>query len=212
MLIISHRGYWSAEQEKNTVEAFKKSFSLGFGTETDIRDSGGELYISHDIPTGQEMNFEDFLRLYCLYDKSLPLALNIKSDGLQDKLKYFLDAYSITEYFMFDMSVPDMLGYLQKGIKVYARSSEYEDKNSLWCDVQGIWLDGFNKLKVDEKEISALIELGKSVCIVSPELHNREVIEEWALIRALPQSILDSNKLILCTDIPEDAVEYFSND
>lgn len=212
MLIISHRGYWRADQEKNSVEAFERSFSLGFGTETDIRDCAGELVISHDMPTGNELKFEEFLRLYSLYDKSLPLALNIKSDGLQEKIKSLLDFYSVTEYFTFDMTIPDMLGYLKKGIKVYARSSEYEVRNALWSEAQGIWLDGFSKLEIDVEELSTLIGLGKEVCIVSPELHRREVVEEWALIKSLPQSILASDKLILCTDIPEDAVEYFSND
>ena len=38
MQVISHRGYWKAASEKNTQTAFKRSFSLGYGTETDVRD------------------------------------------------------------------------------------------------------------------------------------------------------------------------------
>ena len=48
MLIISHRGYWGQNVNKNTKDAFKRSFNLGFGTETDIRDHDGTLVISHD--------------------------------------------------------------------------------------------------------------------------------------------------------------------
>ena len=61
MRIISHRGYWNTPAEKNTIHAFQRSFALGFGTETDIRDLKGELVISHDMPIGDEIRFEDFL-------------------------------------------------------------------------------------------------------------------------------------------------------
>ena len=50
MKILSHRGFWREVAEKNKLVAFDYSFSLGFGTETDVRDFGGELVISHDIP------------------------------------------------------------------------------------------------------------------------------------------------------------------
>ena len=48
--IISHRGFWKNDEEKNTLEAFQKSFSNGFGIETDIRDLDGRIVISHDVP------------------------------------------------------------------------------------------------------------------------------------------------------------------
>lgn len=41
MKIISHRGFWHNPSEKNTEMAFCRSFELGFGTETDVRDSLG---------------------------------------------------------------------------------------------------------------------------------------------------------------------------
>lgn len=49
MIVLSHRGYWKNSLEKNKFVAFERSFSMGFGTETDIRDFNGELVISHDI-------------------------------------------------------------------------------------------------------------------------------------------------------------------
>jgi glycerophosphoryl diester phosphodiesterase len=45
MKIMSHRGYWRGEDEKNTTTAFSRSFDLGFGTETDVRDALGQLVI-----------------------------------------------------------------------------------------------------------------------------------------------------------------------
>ncbi|HDG1702299.1 TPA: hypothetical protein PFE33_004667, partial [Kluyvera ascorbata] len=50
--------------EKNTQTAFERSFSLGFGTETDIRDFGGELVISHDIADQNCISFKKFISLY----------------------------------------------------------------------------------------------------------------------------------------------------
>jgi len=212
MIIISHRGYWKTLEERNSLHAFRRSFSMGFGTETDVRDCAGELVISHDMPSGNEVKFEDFLELYCKYEKSLPLALNIKSDGLQIDIQALLEKYSITNYFTFDMAMPDMLGYIQMGIKTFVRASEFEAKNSLWAKADGVWLDGFSRLDINEDLLSDFIDAGKLVCIVSPELHGRNVSEEWTLIKGLSKNILTSSQLILCTDIPEDAMEYFKND
>ncbi len=55
MQVISHRGYWKSAAEKNTTTAFARSFALGYGTETDVRDLNGELVISHDMPTQPAM-------------------------------------------------------------------------------------------------------------------------------------------------------------
>ena len=98
MQILSHRGYWKSEKEKNTHGAFERSFSMGFGTETDIRDYKGELVISHDIADEKSVKLEDFFRIYNDFNKSLPLALNIKADGLQLKLKSLLVEYDIENY------------------------------------------------------------------------------------------------------------------
>jgi glycerophosphoryl diester phosphodiesterase len=87
MKILSHRGYWKEVAEKNTIEAMRRSFSLGFGTETDVRDYNGDLVISHDIADENAISFQKFLEIYGEYSKDLPLALNIKSDSLQLKLK-----------------------------------------------------------------------------------------------------------------------------
>ena len=56
-----------------------------FGIETDLRDICGEVIISHDMPKGYEMSFEEVLRL--LAGRDLPIALNIKADGQADEIK-----------------------------------------------------------------------------------------------------------------------------
>ena len=98
MKIISHRGYWQTAEEKNTSIAFRRSFSMGFGTETDIRDYAGKLVISHDIPSGKEMTLEEMLIIYNESNCKAPLALNVKSDGLQGHLAKLLLKYNIKNY------------------------------------------------------------------------------------------------------------------
>ena len=91
MRIIAHRGYWIKPNEKNTAIAFERALRLNFGIETDIRDVQGKLVVSHDMPSGGEMDFSDFLDLCLLYSKARPLALNIKSDCLHDELRNILE-------------------------------------------------------------------------------------------------------------------------
>src|SRR4051812_29289928 len=125
MQIISHRGYWKNASEKNQVIAFERSFRLNFGTETDLRDRDGEIVISHDIADKNAMTLDAFLLMYKNINPKLPLALNIKADGLQSILKEKIEQAEIENYFVFDMSVPDMIGYLNHKISFFSRQSEY---------------------------------------------------------------------------------------
>ena len=209
MKVLSHRGYWKEEDEKNSVTAFKRSFSLGFGTETDIRDYKCELVISHDIPNGTEISVEEFFNIYNQYDNTLPLALNIKADGLQLKLKELLKKHNITNYFVFDMSVPDGLQYLKCDIKSFTRESEYEKAPSFYEYACGIWLDEFNGHWIDEETIKKHLDNNKQICIVSPDLHKREYKKEWEHYKQI-ENQLKINNLIICTDYPEEAKEFFN--
>ena len=209
MILISHRGYWLNQSEKNSMVAFKRSFSQGYGTETDIRDFNGELVISHDIPDESCVSFEDFLKLFILYNDNLPLALNIKSDGLSEKISEYIKFYKIENYFCFDMSVPETLRYLDVGLNVFVRRSEYEVDNDLFISSKGIWLDNFHQESLDEGNVIRYLESGKKVCIVSPELHRRDEKLMWSNIKGLSNSTYRSEQLMLCTDKLEKAGEYF---
>ena len=207
MKILSHRGYWKEEAEKNTIEAMRRSFSLGFGTETDVRDYNGDLFISHDIADENAISFQKFLEIYGEYSKDLPLALNIKSDSLQLKLKEALARNKIENYFLFDMSIPDALGYLRNEVKnVFTRQSEYEKDPSFYEKANGVWLDSFEGDWFDNNLISAHLAKGKMVCIVSPELHKRSHLESWKKYKFLSTE----KNLFLCTDFPEEAREFFN--
>lgn len=208
MIILSHRGYWQKSNEKNRPISFERSFSLNFGTETDIRDYKGELVISHDIADEKCILVKEMFEIYNKYDIKLPLALNIKADGLQLKLKELLDKYKITNYFVFDMSVPDGLGYLKENIKVFTRESEYEKKPSFYEDSNGIWLDEFQGHWINKESIEQHLKNNKEICIVSPDLHKREYKMEWQHYKDIEKE-LGIESLMICTDYPEEAKEFF---
>jgi hypothetical protein len=203
MKIISHRGYWKELTEKNSEAAFRRSFTFGFGTETDLRDMDGEVVISHDPPRTGAMDFSAFLQSYQACGGNLPLALNIKADGLQAMVKNCLERFSVSDYFVFDMSVPDLLGYHKAGIPFYTRMSEHERIPVLLDEASGVWLDAFDSEWYQDEDFLSLARAGKSVCIVSPELHRRQHLQLWQRLRNLDNN--DCGNLILCTDCPEDA-------
>jgi len=209
MLIISHRGYWKVPEEKNTMLAFERSFSFGFGIETDIRDLDGELVISHDPPRRPATSARELFELYRRAGlPELPLALNMKSDGLHAMLDDLLAAYKITNYFVFDMSVPDTLAYIRRRMRVYTRQSDYETLPACYEDAAGVWLDEFTRHWISEPAIRGHVSRGKPVCVVSPELHGRPHLPVWEEYRSFGE-IAGSPRMSLCTDFPEQAREFF---
>lgn len=198
MKILSHRGYWKTAAEKNTAGAFRHSFDLRFGTETDVRDLAGRLVISHDMPDERAIALDDFLDM--VPDGGLPLAMNIKADGLAEALSRQFAGRSL-DWFVFDMSVPDMRAHFKAGNPVFTRMSEVEREPAWLEQSQGVWLDGFDGEWYDMQLIAALANRGKRVCVVSPELHGRNPAALWDAMRALAKQ----ERVMLCTDLPEEA-------
>ncbi|KWF85242.1 phosphodiesterase [Burkholderia cepacia] len=205
MKIISHRGFWLEREEKNTLAAFNRSFDQSFGTETDVRDLNGALVISHDPPKGGEMLLSEFLEL--LTGRDLTLAINIKADGLAKGVVDAFKTSGLKNWFVFDMSVPDMRGYLAEGVPVYARLSEVEQTPSFADAVQGIWLDGFDGVWYTPEVIEHYLTVGKDICIVSSELHGRDPAKQWEMLKTLK----NSERVTLCTDFPDRARKYFGD-
>ena len=206
MVILAHRGCWNSSIPKNSILSFEKALSKGYGIETDIRDSGGNLVISHDMPTGGEVNLEDFMRYYKHNNCNSMLALNIKSDGLSEHLDLFIRKYSAENYFFFDMSIPDFIPYLEAGMKVYTWHSDIETSPLLYENSSGVWLDMFFDDWVTEGVVNRHIRSGKEVCVVSPELHGRKQYKFWEKLKAM--NLL--NEIMICTDYPDEAEEFFN--
>ena len=206
MEIIAHRGFWKKWDERNQLEAFKRSSEANIGTETDFRDFCGKLVISHNVADRNCLDAEEFFRLY--EGTTNTLAINIKADGLQELLRDLLLKYKIDNYFCFDMSVPDTLLYPENNLKFFVRESEYETINCLYEKADGVWVDGFqDDAWITKRLIKDHRERGKKVCIVSSDLHKRDYSMLWEEIS--DNEILDDNGIILCTDYPDKAKEYF---
>lgn len=203
MRIISHRGWWHQPQEKNTMLAFERSFANGYGTETDVRDLGGQLVISHDMPRHQDaLPLTDVLKL--AYGYRVPLALNIKADGLAEPLQEAMKDFPGLDWFVFDMSVPDMRSHFAKCNPTYTRCSDVEPSPVYLDRAHGIWLDALETPWLDAREIERVLAWSKPVCLVSPELHGRDPLPLWNELKGIRNSAL----LTLCTDLPAQAQQY----
>jgi hypothetical protein len=209
MIVLSHRGFWTCNAEKNSKSAFIRSFSAGYGTETDIRDCNGRLVISHDMPNESAMPLEYFFDIYKRYGITLPLALNVKADGMQSELKRLIDCYGIENYFCFDMAVPDAIMYCSHHLKAFTRQSEYELTPAFYEMAQGVWLDEFIGHWITNDVIARHMKSQKGICIVSPDLHNRDYRNEWEQYKGL-ESRIGKDRLMICTDFPDKAQEFFN--
>ena len=202
MNVVAHRGLWRIKSEQNTLLGIKKAMDLGFGVELDVRDKNGELIVSHD-PSYRVgvLLFEEILELVKEYESVL--AINVKSDGILTSLESALAELEGDRYFLFDMSIPETIGYLKSNLPTYMRLSEYESYSELHRESDGIWLDAFQKdWWIYESEI---FKSKDRICVVSPELHGRDESAAWSFLKSL-----DSNfKLYICTDYPEKAKEFF---
>jgi glycerophosphoryl diester phosphodiesterase len=207
MKLLAHRGLWHTDAEKNTLHALARALALGHGVETDVRDFGGELVISHDPPSGSHvLRLDELLARVAATPQAGLLALNIKADGLQSALKARLAAHGVAHYFVFDMSMPDTLGWRRQGQPWAVRLSEYEDGGPLLEEARFVWLDAFERDDWYPPElVNRLLSQGKTVCVVSPELHRRPHAAAWARL----QGLAGHPRLHLCTDLVEQARENF---
>jgi glycerophosphoryl diester phosphodiesterase len=208
MIILSHRGYWNQSRPKNSLCAFETSFDLGFGTETDFRDCGGELVISHDPALEGALLADEFFLALSARDKTLPIAINIKADGLQSLLKQSLEKHQLENYFLFDMSIPDAMVSLRHGLRIFTRHSDVETEPHLYHEAAGIWMDAFRDDRwLTPEAIARHLDAGKKVCLVSPELHGRPHLPFWERLHS--SGIHEHPRLMLCSDIPESAKLFF---
>ncbi len=205
MEILSHRGLWTHLGERNLAVAFNHSFDLGMGTETDLRDYNGEIVIAHDPFSENAISFRDLLAI--MNGRNLTLALNIKSDGLANEIIEILNEFEHTNYFTFDMSVPELVKQLKTELNVFTGISDIAPNPVLMDACEGVWLDCFKSDWYESSYVDGLLSKNKKVCLVSADLHGRNTQAQWELIAKINQ--LGSDKLMLCTDKPLEAKDFF---
>ena len=161
MLIIKHR--------LNTIKKLE-NLKHDYGAEIDIRSYNREIIISHDpFKKGETLNN------WIKYFKHKMLVLNVKEEGLENRIINILKKNKIKNFFFHDQSFSSMLKNMHK-TKVSIRYSEYEDlkkKDKLFNKIKWIWIDNFSEIKIDKKFYFFLKKKNVRICFVSPELVNK---------------------------------------
>lgn len=123
-------------------------------------------------------------------------------------LRDCLAKFSISNYFTFDMSVPQMLSYRDAGLSFFTGQSDIQPSPVLYDEAAGIWADCFTSTDwITSSIISGHIRNGKRICFVSPELHGRnDYYAFWEKLKGWD----DDEALMLCTDFPDEAYEFFT--
>ena len=147
-----------------------------FGIEIDIRSHGERLVVQHD-PFKDGEDFQEWAETY----QHGTLILNVKEEGLEDKIINILDMYKIHNFFFLDQSFPYLVKTFLRGEKRCAvRISEFESPRTalnLIGKVDWIWYDSFYPIVALPSEMTALKKAFK-ICLVSPELQGRNDTEE----------------------------------
>ena len=192
MNLIAHR--------RNTVAQLADT-PHALGVEVDIRSQGQRLVIHHDPFAGGE-DFETWVAGYA----HGTLILNVKEEGLEQRLLACMAARGITDFFFLDQSVPFLIKTARTGERRCAvRVSEYEGVESammLAGMVDWIWVDCFTRFPIDGNQARRLQQAGFRLCLVSPELQGRTDAAEIAALRTLlhRESILAD---AVCTKTPD---------
>lgn len=207
--ILAHRGYWNERIKRNSPEAIRTALEKGYGIESDVRDYLQKLVISHNIAVPDSQDAEEVFQWLHKFGDRYVFAINIKADGLKELLQSLINTYHISNYFLFDMSVPQMVEYEEMGLRYFTRQSELEPEPCMYKDAAGVWMDGFWSIDwITEKLLKKHIENGKDICLVSPDLHGKENYKEfWKRLKCFD---IDLSQIMLCTDHPDEAREYFN--
>lgn len=199
-LIYAHRGFWLSKEEQNSKAAIDRAKNLGFGVELDFRSRGGELVISHDPVLS-----DNFVLASEVEFENIPIACNIKEDGLADLLSEFVIDSRNSNSFLFDGSVPEMLKIREKGIPHAMRVSELEQV-LLWKS-EFVWVDSFYSDWWLDSDFVMSIEEKSFLIFVSPELHGRNYFQSWRYLKMLHE--VHGLCFGICTDYPLECRNLF---
>jgi len=168
MEIIAHR--------RNSIEELKMTPEK-YGIEVDIRSQGDRLVIHHD-PFAAGENFEDWLSNY----RHKTLILNVKEEGLEERLLALMQSHGLQDFFFLDQSFPFLVKYAMLGEhRCAVRVSEFEPVGtalSLAGKIDWVWVDCFTRFPLSPEDAQTLKAAGFQLCLVSPELQGRNPEKE----------------------------------
>ncbi len=163
MEIILHR--------RNKIEELT-STPKTFGVEVDIRSHGNDLIIHHD-PFESGVSFDEW---FSHYDHGT-LILNVKEEGLEQRLCDLAAKKGLQDFFFLDQSFPFLVKTAKQGERRCAvRISEYESIDTALAIsdlIDWAWIDCFTRFPLSASDVAKLHETSLKYCLVSPELQGR---------------------------------------
>lgn len=175
MKVIFHR--------RNTLAELLATPTI-YGVEVDIRSFGERMVIHHD-PFVEGGDFVTWLDHY----HHGTLILNVKEEGLEQRLLGVMAERGIEDFFFLDQSFPFLLKTALQGERRCAvRVSEYEHINTaltLAGKIDWVWVDCFTRFPLSAEDAARLRDAGLKLCLVSPELQQRTDGDEIPSFRAL---------------------------
>ena len=94
-----------------------------------------------------------------------------------------LEKYRVRNYFVFDMSIPYKLRYIDNGINCFIRKSELERDLFFIDSIKGEWLDQLYSTWFDKEVLLNYLNMNIKVCVVSSELHGRNHSLCWSVLK-----------------------------
>ncbi len=175
MKLIAHRRNTVTELQATPVE---------YGIEVDIRSIGSRLVLQHDpFVEGED------LAVWLDHYRHGTLILNVKEEGLEQRLIELMVERGIDDFFFLDQSFPFIIKTARQGERRCAvRVSEYEHIDTaltLAGKIDWVWVDCFSRFPLSGADAEQLREAGFKLCLVSPELQQRTGEHEIPVLRAL---------------------------
>ena len=192
MKLIAHR--------RNTIAELLAT-SPQYGVEVDIRSFAERLVMHHD-PFIKGEDFIDWIDHY----RHGTLILNVKEEGLEQRLLGLMAERGIEDFFFLDQSFPFLIKTARQGERRCAvRVSEYERIDTaltLAGMIDWVWVDCFTRFPLSAADATRLREAGFKLCLVSPELQQRPGEQEIpALVALLAERGITPEAV--CTKWPE---------
>jgi len=192
MQIIRHR--------RNTIAELQET-PPHLGVEVDIRSQGDRLVMHHD-PFADGEDLLAWLKHY----RHRTLILNVKEEGLEDRLIALMGRHGIDDFFFLDQSFPFLMRTANRGERRCAvRVSEFESVDTamtLAGRVDWVWVDCFTRFPLSAADAARLQGAGFRLCLVSPELQGRNEDAEIAALRHTLDTLGISPQAV-CTKKPE---------
>jgi len=192
MEVIAHRRNAASELAATPAQ---------LGVEIDIRTRDGDFILQHD-PFSNGEPLERWLEQF----RHGTLILNVKEEGLEDRLVELMSARGIERFFFLDQSFPFLVRTAARGERRCAvRVSEFESIEtalSLAGRIDWVWVDCFTRFPLDGAAAKRLAQAGFRLCLVSPELQGRPAETEIPALRTLLETEgIDADAV--CTKHPE---------